>query len=219
MNYFYVYIFILSITILYVSYVKTTTIIEQMTLEKKYILLGDSILNNNQYVPTGKSVEDYLSERKGLSIISFAKDNSVLNDIFNQIDKIPYYLDNSNTYIILSIGGNNIISYFVNNPTNTDYDKTLQNMFKTYNSIIESISIKMPNSNIILLDVYYPTSIKYKKYYTIIQKWNDMLYHQYSYKVLKISEYLTEDNDFIYDIEPSVNGGNKIANLLLSFNM
>lgn len=98
---------------------------------------------------------------------------------------------------------------------------SLTMIFSKYVTLIESIKTRFHLCKIVLLDIYYPKSIMYKVYYSLIKKWNEMI-HEYSNKtkntilILKISNILIQDNDFIFNIEPSNIGGEKIANSILS---
>jgi len=183
--------------------------------------MGDSILKNDAYVEDGASVESFI-KKMNPQTYSFAEDDSRLSDVFIQVDKLPFELNNPNTYIFLSAGGNNIISkYFDNNclPTNTNL---LIPMFDSYKNLIKSVQTRLPEAKICLLDIYYPNSLQYKQFHLIIKEWNNMIYDfsenpkNNIYTVIKISNYLTQDQDFSFDIEPSTTGGKKIANLIVS---
>lgn len=221
MKYFYLYIFILCVFIFLTSYHNATNGIEYFTTQKTYVLMGDSILKNNSYVADGDSVESFIKEINPQTY-SFAEDESRLSDIFMQVDNLPFELNNPNTYVFLSAGGNNIIlQYFDNNRVATNAN-LLIHMFETYKNLIKSIQTRLPEAKICLLDIYYPNNLQYKQFYSIIKEWNNMIYDfsenpkNNIYSVIKISNYLTHDMDFIFDIEPSTTGGKKIANLIVS---
>ncbi len=185
---------------------------------KNIVLLGDSILDNKSYVSDGKSVENFLIERNN-NVYNLAKDNSKIIDTFNQINNIPIKLNNKNTFIFLSVGGNDILSQYLDKNEDITNTSILKSMLLSYKNLVKSIKNRNPNSNIILLDIYYPNNLTYKRFHSIIKEWNQMLYNygkKYNYNVLKISEYLTQENDFSFGIEPSSNGGKKIAELILS---
>ena len=77
--------------------------------KKNIILLGDSILNNSNYVNPGESVSDIIKS-KGRKVINVAVDNSKIKDINKQLNRIPSSYNKSNTYIFLSVGGNDILN-------------------------------------------------------------------------------------------------------------
>jgi lysophospholipase L1-like esterase len=185
--------------------------------ERTIILLGDSILKNNTYVKHGKSVEDQLKEKQP-NVYSFAKDNSSIVDIYEQLNQIPTDLNLESTIIFLSVGGNDILStYMDREETNTD---ALKPMFAAYKKLIKSIQAKMNLSRLVLMNIYYPTNIKYNQYKPILQEWNKMLddyAREESLKVVRIENVLVESTDFTVSIEPSETGGVKIVNSMSAY--
>lgn len=194
-------------------------IIEGFSSEKKYILLGDSILQNKNYVADGNTVENLLRE-KNLNVICFAEDNSKISDVFMQLNRIPIEMNSENTYIFLSAGGNNILSYYVDNNGDVTNSSALRPMFSSYKNLVKSIQTKLPKAKICVLDIYYPDNMSYRQFHSIIGDWNNMLYtyavnnQNGFYKIINISKYLTQKSDFSFGIEPSSIGGKKIADLI-----
>lgn len=184
---------------------------------KTIILLGDSILKNNTYVKHGKSVEDQLKEKQPI-LYSFAKDNSSIIDIYEQLNHIPIDLNLESTIIFLSVGGNDILStYMDREETSTD---ALKPMFAAYKKVIKSIQAKMNLSRLVLMNIYYPTNIKYNQYKPILQEWNKMVddyAREESLKVVRIENVLIESTDFTVGIEPSETGGVKIVNSMSAY--
>ena len=222
MKYFYLYIFFLFCFLIFNSYLKTNYFKENFEPNNKvYILLGDSILKNNAYVSDGNSIENLLVERN-VNVKCLAEDHSKIVDIYSQIDKIPVEMNLSNTFIFLSAGGNDILSYYVDQNQDSTNSSQLKPMFSSYKKLIKSIQSKLPKANIVLLDIYYPDNLKYKQFHSIIKEWNNMIYDYASdeknniYKVLHISSNLTQKEDFSFGIEPSSSGGKKISDLIMS---
>ena len=225
MKYFYIYIFLLICFILAVSYLNTylnNKCKESFHSGKQsFVLLGDSILKNNAYVTDGKSVEELLKEWTDGKTICLAKDNSKINNIYSQIEDIPEPLNNNFTTIFLSAGGNDILSYYQDQENDVKNTDILDKMFESYKKLIENIQSKIPNSSLVLLDIYYPDSAKYKQYHPIISEWNNKICEYASEpknnikKVFKVSNILTEQNDFSFGIEPSSNGSNKIVETIM----
>lgn len=177
------------------------------------VLIGDSILNNSAYVSADQSVPDLLSKKmNGYTIYNFAKDGSTLNDCYTQLDKISLELNNSNTTIFLSCGGNNIL----NNLGTRDH-KAITNLFRQYSELIVSIKTRVPNASLYILNLYYPTNGHYKSYRKPIEQWNTLLLDNASdlkYTLIPISSLLVSDEDFTYNIEPSFKGGQKIVDAI-----
>jgi hypothetical protein len=183
------------------------------------VLLGDSILDNQLYVSSGKSVVKLIEERNSGETYCYARDGAKIASVFNQIDFIPRGL---NASIFLSVGGNDILSHFDRCDecfNNKNIDDFLDSTFTLYKDLVKSIGIRSPNNKIYLLDIYYPDSEQYMRYYPVVTKWNEMLYALAGEKnvvnVIRISDLLTRGDDFSSDIEPSSKGGYKIADGIL----
>jgi hypothetical protein len=223
MKYFYLYILLLFLFIVGVSYFNThyNTYENFDTNKNTIVLLGDSILKNNAYTSDGKSVEDILIEKTYGKTYCYATDHSKIVDVYNQISKIPLELNSQNTLLFLSAGGNDILTHYVDQEGDVEDERALQPMFSAYKKLIESIQIRLPKAKLYLLDIYYPNNLKYKQYHTIINTWNGMIYDYANDPknnisgVFKVSGILTQEDDFSFGIEPSSKGGQKIAESIL----
>lgn len=187
------------------------------------ILLGDSILKNNSYVADGKGIDDRLKEKNIGTIHSLAINDSRIIDVYSQLNNIPSDLNKDSTYIFLSTGGNDILKNFVENEPAEEKEHILNTIFKAYKKLVKSIQTKMGKSNLILVDVYYPTNIKYSQHRDTIQKWNNLIEEFKNeknsgiYDVLNVSKLLTSENDFTFEIEPSSSGSKKIVDEMLNY--
>jgi len=225
MENFYLYIFILLCFIIAVSYWNTYAtskyaLVESFNSDKQtFVLLGDSILKNDAYVSDGKSVENLLVERTNGKTTCLAIDHSKIVDIYSQVDKIPDNLNSNLTTVFLSAGGNDILTHYVDQGNDSTDTSILGTMFAAYKKLIKSIQKKLPNANIVLLDIYYPDNMTYKQYHSVINEWNKMVY-EYAGKnglsVLKISGVLTKPDDFSFGMEPSALGSRKLVDAILS---
>ena len=229
----YLYIFILCFIILVVSFY-TQYKYELLNIEpflnsnnnnnnnnNSIVLLGDSILKNNSYVKNGLSIEDILRDKRGDNLHCLALNNSTVVDVYSQIDSIPLELNNENTTIFLSSGGNDILSQYVDKRDSDVSDSQVLNViFIAYKKMVKSLQTKMNQSKIVLIDIYYPTSNQFSQYKPIIQEWNNMLEkcaREKSFGLIQISKNVTESDDFTLSIEPSEKGGEKIAQSILSY--
>ncbi len=220
MKYFYIYILLLLFFIIAVSYWNTlNAFIEPFNSNKQtFILLGDSILKNDAYVSDGKSIDFLLYEKTNGKTISLAVDHSKIVDIYDQISNIPDDTNNNLTTVFLSAGGNDILSYYVDNNNDSKNTSVLKPMFAAYKKLVQTIKNKVPNANIVLLDIYYPNNLTYKQYHTIISEWNDLIYDyakNNKINVLKISSILTKPEDFTLGIEPSSTGSIKLVKQIM----
>ena len=193
----------------------TNKIFESLSNKNNIILMGDSIFKNDPYVEKGESVGDLLQDKQGNSIV-VAEDGAVIDDLDYQFSKIPNNLDNKNTKIIVSVGGNDILErYALSDISKTDY---VDRIFSKYKGKIDELRDSC-HCEFILCNIYYPKSKEYKRYYNLIEKWNDKL-ERYAkknkLKVLNIDDTVNKKNHFTNDIEPSAKGSKIITNNILS---
>jgi lysophospholipase L1-like esterase len=185
---------------------------------KTIILLGDSILNNNNYVSSNSSIPFLLDlhlTKQNDNLINLAQDNASISSVYNQLDKIPIDLNNSNTFIILSVGGNDLL-----NLCKYKY-KDINQIMSKYDSLINSIQSRLPSIHLILMNLYYPFEFEFesesnnsKHYYSLIEKWNNHI-ENYSHKQINLTKIINNSNDFI-NIEPSSIGGQKIVQHIIN---
>ena len=220
----YLYIFILCFVILAVSYYtqyKYESIIsENFSNNNNIILLGDSILKNNNYVKNGLSIEDILREKKGENLYCLAANNSTIVDIYSQLDNIPVKINNDKTTIFISSGGNDILSQYVDRESDISNTHILNVIFIAYKKLVKGIQTKMNKSKIVLIDIYYPTSNQFTQFHPIVKEWNNLIENyasKNSFGLLQISKSVTSSDDFTLSIEPSEKGGEKIAHSILNF--
>ena len=226
MNNFYLYIFLLCFIILSVStfshYYKYYVLKEgfaQNNKDKTIILLGDSIIKNNSYVKNGKSVDEILNDKTNGNSYCYAENDSTIVDVYSQISLIPLEFNKSSTVVFLSSGGNDIIKIYIEREISVENTDILNTIFIGYKKLVKIIQEKMYKSKLVLIDIYYPTNIKYEQYKPILQEWNkllnDFVNDSENLSILKISNVLTDPTDFTLNIEPSDTGGEKIAEQIL----
>jgi hypothetical protein len=179
---------------------------------KSVVLIGDSMLNNSNYVSQGESVPDLLSKRLvGNIVYNFAKDGATISDCYAQIDKIPF---DSNSTIFVSCGGNNIL--------NSRQNLNVTNLFAEYSELIKSIKVRAPNASFYVLNLYTPASGLYNSYKPAIDQWNQILDDNASllgYQVLRTDNLLVLDEDFVYGVEPSFKGGKKLVSKIVDYTL
>lgn len=226
MNTFYLYIFILCFIILAVSiythYYKYYVLKEAFVQDKTIILLGDSIIKNNSYVKNGKGIDDILKEKTNGKTYCYAEDDSTIVDVYRQLSSIPVELNRESTIIFLSSGGNDIIKNYMEKDTNTNNMSVLNTIFIAYKKLVKSIQTKMNKSKLVLIDIYYPSNIKYEQYKPVLVEWNKLLNDfinepNSNLSIIKISSEITDPTDFTLNIEPSDTGGEKIAEQIMFY--
>ena len=69
------------------------------------------------------------------------------------------------------------------------------------------------------MNLYLPTNPRFQSYKKYIEQWNNLI-NKYSskvgqmYNVVDLNSLLTNPSDFVYDIEPSESGSEKIATII-----
>ena len=200
---------------------------ECMTNNDTIVLIGDSILNNNMYVPVGKSVADNIKLLHGNNVIIGAKDNATIDTCYYQLN-MNNINNSENYFVFISIGGNDILNNYLDDSTRDNSSNDLQknanknklkNLKKKYIKLIKFIEDKYPKAKIHLLNLYFPSDEKYKKYKKTIIEWNEMIKSLCSdneYTLLRLDNLLKVPSDFTNGIEPSTTGSEKIAKLIVN---
>jgi hypothetical protein len=178
------------------------------------VLIGDSILNNSNYILTeGKAVPDLIKTGHP-NTYNFAKDGAVVTDCVTQIEQIPAENNTSQTYIFVSAGGNNILnSHF------TISKEMIDTFFQQYSTLLHSLKNKYSKAQIYLLTLYYPLESRFKSLYPFIEQWNSLLNEfvekNTDFKLIRTNKLMNSKVDFTNAVEPSEIGGAKIANAIL----
>jgi lysophospholipase L1-like esterase len=173
---------------------------------KQVLVLGDSTLNNEQYVPYRDAIPSLLKADLAppqYNVIMAAQDKARIKHVYQQLQKQKGKPDPS--IIILSVGGNDILE---------NSSAGIKTIFDEYNRLIEHIKAQYPSlEKLIILDVYLPMSSEYSDYVPAIKEWNIMLSSHSN--VLKLSEIVGGADDFVDDIEPSISGGKIISDAIV----
>ena len=210
-----IYIFgIISVSIIIIfscAYFHSLKIIKEgLTNNNTVILMGDSVLNNSNYVSSGKSVVDILKTKTN-NILNVAKDGGTINDLYSQLDKIPIDLNEAETYVFISVGGNDIL--------NKRSTAEITTLFNSYIEFLKAFRTKLGSTKLNIMNLYLPANPRYQSYKKQIDLWNDLINKSSNevgemYNVIDLNSVLKSPNDFVYDIEPSELGSEKIANLI-----
>ena len=187
--------------------------------DKTIILIGDSILNNSNYIFTeGKSVPDLIKAEHSNTYL-FAKDGAIITDCYTQIEGIPQENNENNTFIFVSAGGNNILSSKPGLSDKTSLSNELiETFFQQYTTLIHSLKSNFPKTQLYLLSLYYPLDPRFKNFYPYIDTWNTLLTNfaeNNNFKIIQTNKFMMHNTDFTNAIEPSEIGGKKIADAIL----
>jgi hypothetical protein len=194
------------------------------------VLIGDSILNNSVYVFKNESVPDLINNKMKPNQIfyNFAKDGATIQDCINHLKNVPEDKINSldsDTSIIVSAGGNDILNSRDTTNINVKvlfekYIQLISAVKKTFykNEKTNENNTENINTSIVALNLYYPFTPSYKMFYPFIKQWNELLeanQEKHGYQLLKIDRIIVDPDDIIYDVEPSFQGGHKIADAIV----
>lgn len=199
-------VFILCFVLMWKRQMQQT---EPFGLNKKLILMGDSIFQNENYVEDGESVEDLLSDKS----IVLAKDNAKMLDVYKQINFIPENENVETNLIVVSAGGNDLDYIY----KDLGKDENLDIIFNNYKELIMEIN-KKTKTQLVLSTIYYPTSKDYKPYLPIVKEWNQLVIdfaNINKFGIFHLDKYVTKSSHFTQQIEPSKEGGKIIADKLL----
>jgi lysophospholipase L1-like esterase len=186
---------------------------EGLTNNDNIVLIGDSVLNNANYVPSEKSVVDIL-KTKTQKVFNFAKDGATISDCYGQLDKIPIDLNTTDTYVFISAGGNDIL-----NKRGQLDSSEIRKLFNSYMDFIKALRVKLGSAKINICNLYLPSNPRYNTYKSSIEEWNQLITENSSkigemYNIINVDTLLTTPDDFVYDIEPSEIASQKIANVI-----
>ena len=210
------YIITLITLITFIVYITRNTkeYFTQIKNKKTIILLGDSVFNNNSYVEKGKAVNELLQKTadETTTIVCLARNDSTINNVYQQLEQVTIDLNDKLTTVFLSVGGNDIMNL---------KQKNVEDTFEKYTTLIKAITTKLPNVKLVLLNIYYPATTS--NYDSLIDKWNTNLDLEYESNnkniyTLDLANLLKDPSDFVFDIEPSITGGEKIAHKIVSIN-
>jgi hypothetical protein len=92
-------------------------------------------------------------------------------------------------------------------------------LFDSYIHFIQSVKAKLPSATFHLLNLYVPANPRYQSYRESVDQWNKLLQQNSDkvgliYSVVDVNSLLTNSNDFVNGIEPSEEGGQKIASAI-----
>jgi hypothetical protein len=175
---------------------------------RRIVLLGDSILANRSYVPSGKSVEDLLKQtgrEKGWQVEMLAEDGATIEQVWLQLPRIPAEYNTPTTSIVLSVGGNDFL-------TGGD----VRTMERAYGELLQQIRQQFGSCKLYLVNLYQPIDAMFVVIYArIIAKWNQFLLQVVEKGladgVIDIFTVITQPEDLVVKIEPSASGGAKIV--------
>lgn len=178
-------------------------------VHRRVLLLGDSTLDNAMYVPPGKSIYSMLRGKDwDYNPVMYASDGFTIADVYRQVGTLPIEYNTRETVIVLSVGGNDFLS-------GTGYSTATVD----YRHLIERVRDGFGECRLYLMNLYQPVDPALRIYREIVKKWNGFL-HGFvdggiADGIVDIYSLIVGSEDIVHKIEPSVVGGQKIAEAIV----
>ena len=191
------------------------------------VLLGDSVFDNGAYVAGGPDVLAQLREilPQGWHASLNALDGSGVRDVYAQLDRIP----NDATHLVVSAGGNDALgeAAFLEERAGSVAEvmaklADVREQFGTrYRSMLDLVlGRELPTAVCTIYDPRFPDADLRRIATVALTVFNDVITREaFARHVVLIDLRLicADDEDFANPIEPSVQGGEKIARAALDF--
>lgn len=191
------------------------------------VLLGDSVFDNGAYVAGGPDVLAQLREMlpQGWCVSLNALDGSGVRDVYAQLDRIP----NDATHLVVSAGGNDALgeAAFLEERAGSVAEvmaklADVREQFGTrYRSMLDLVlGRELPTAVCTIYDPRFPDADLRRIATVALTVFNDVITREaFARHVVLIDLRLicADDEDFANPIEPSVQGGEKIARAVLDF--
>lgn len=200
---------------------------EAAAMKNKVLLLGDSILDNGAYVAAGADVTSHLRRLlpPGWTAACLAVDGSQMDDVRLQLERVP----GDATHLVVSMGGNDAlgVSAVLSAPSRSVAHTLLiladvrEQFCSKYASTLDAIlAFNLPTAICSIYDVRYVDPEQRRIALTALSILNDCITRAAADRGLPLIDLrvvCNEDADFANAIEPSEEGGRKIAAAIVSF--
>lgn len=189
------------------------------------VLLGDSIFDNAAYVEGGPDVTAHLAGMlpEAWRVTLAAVDGSVASDVHRQLSDIP----EDATHLMVSAGGNDALGHLsiLDRPVSSSAETLAElaaiaeRFEERYGGMLEAVLRR--NLPVTLCTVYYPSfpdEVTQRLAVTALSVFNDViLRHAFAagLPVIDLRLVCDDPGDYANPIEPSVQGGRKIAATIL----
>ncbi|MER9445740.1 SGNH/GDSL hydrolase family protein [Mesorhizobium sp. M0340] len=204
-----------------------TSFAEAAAMTNKVVLLGDSVFDNRAYVAGGADVLAHLARQlpERWSAELLAVDGSVMAGVRQQLERLPA----GATHLVVSIGGNDAlgVSSVLDAPSRSVADALLklaeirEQFCSEYASTLDAVlAVNLPTAVCTIYDVRYADLDERRVAVTALSILNDCITRAAATRgvaVIDLRIVSDEDADFVNAIEPSEQGGGKIASAIVSF--
>jgi hypothetical protein len=190
-------------------------------------LLGDSVIDNKAYVNGGPDVADQVKMLVPAqwSVTRLALDGAVLAGVVRQLEKVPTDV----THLVISAGGNDALgqSGILDSPASSVADVLnrlagVQDGFrKGYSQMLDAAARrKRPVAVCTIYDPRFPDRVQRRLSSLALSVLNDVITREAfarGFAVIDLRIMFDDDRDFANPIEPSVQGGSKLASAIQRF--
>jgi hypothetical protein len=184
------------------------------------VLLGDSIFDNKRYVGDDDVIDQLKTDLPtGWAASSNAIDGSTTLDIASQVKRLPPDATN----LVVSVGGNdalrhkNLLDETASSVAEVLYKLgQIRNEFRTnYRTMLDGVTAtNLPVAVCTIYEARYRDPNTHLIAATGLSVFNDIITREAFARGIPLIDLrliITEDDDYANDVEPSVNGGAKIA--------
>lgn len=190
------------------------------------VLLGDSIFDNAAYVAGGPDVVRQLRPRlpEGWRATLLAVDGAVTRSVPQQLARLPA----DSTHLVVSVGGNDALGYSqvldedarsVADAVNT-LAEVRERFRRDYHAMLGTVvALELPVAVCTIYDARYPDPLRQRLAVAGLTLFNDVITREAFARGLPLIDLRLicgEDGDYANPIEPSVQGGAKIAAAIVS---
>ena len=190
------------------------------------VLLGDSIFDNGAYIAGGPDVVTQLRARLPADwrATLCAVDGDVTADVPRQLVKIP----GDASYLIVSVGGNDALRHSgaLDEPARSMAEAIGRladiraSFARDYRTMVEAVTARrLATALCTIYDARFPDPLRQKLAVTALTIFNDVITREAFSRGLPLVDLrlvCDEDGDYANPIEPSVQGGAKIATAIAS---
>lgn len=199
-----------------------------MTNEVKHIAMaGDSIFDNDGYVPNGPGVIEQLraSMPEDWSAIKIAVDGDCIRHVYSRVEDFPSYI----TDLVLSIGGNDALGYssILNDAKSLSDIPSLvsapaSEFRANYQTLLDHLLCLETNLHVCTIYTAVPFEDALWRQFVppALDVFNTIIKEEATARnvgVIEIDKICTEEEDYskVSPIEPSAIGGQKIVNAII----
>ncbi len=189
------------------------------------VLLGDSVFDNGPYVPTGEDVSAQVERRlpPEWRVTLLARDGEVLGGVPEQVSRVPP----TATHLFVSAGGNDALGQtgVFGERVGTVAEalgrlsEIRREFARRYAAMLDQVlTLGRPTGLCTIYDVRFPDPVFRELAVTALALLNDIITREAGRRGLPLLDLRTlfdEDADFANPIEPSAQGGRKLALAIL----